>query len=172
MGAVTTLLTFEEFERLPDEPGKCELLDGELIQLPPAKLRHMGIAERLFLLLRDHLQATNTRGAAHMEFGYKLGPRTWVQPDISIAHPDQPHGDYLEGAPLLAIEVISESNTADHIHRKLRKYFEHGAAEVWVVYPTTRSVVVHHAGESHEHSTTLATNLLPGLSIDLAALFE
>jgi len=30
--ATTTLLSFEEFEQLPDEPGKVELLDGELIE--------------------------------------------------------------------------------------------------------------------------------------------
>ena len=37
MGVSTSLLTFEEFEQLPDDPGKLELLDGELIRLPPAK---------------------------------------------------------------------------------------------------------------------------------------
>ena len=38
----TSLMTFEEFERLPEpeQPGKCELLEGELIQLPPAKKKH------------------------------------------------------------------------------------------------------------------------------------
>jgi len=35
MGATTKLLTFEEFEQLPDAPGKRELLDGELIEWPP-----------------------------------------------------------------------------------------------------------------------------------------
>src|ERR1019366_2578743 len=47
----TTLLSFEEFERLPDEPGKLELLDGELIQLPPAKRKHVDIAHRIYDLL-------------------------------------------------------------------------------------------------------------------------
>jgi len=35
MGATTTRLTFEEFERLPEQPGKRELLKGELIEVPP-----------------------------------------------------------------------------------------------------------------------------------------
>ena len=42
-------LTFGEFERLPDEPGKLELLRGELIDLPPAKRRHNETADRIFL---------------------------------------------------------------------------------------------------------------------------
>ena len=47
----TTILSFEEFERLPDEPGKVELLDGELIQLPPAKRKHMELVRRIMILL-------------------------------------------------------------------------------------------------------------------------
>jgi Uma2 family endonuclease len=36
MGTVTTtLMTPEEFLNFPEEPGKQELLDGELIALPP-----------------------------------------------------------------------------------------------------------------------------------------
>ena len=46
------LLTFEEFERLPDEPGKLELLEGELIRMPPAKRKHMYTTQRLFLFAR------------------------------------------------------------------------------------------------------------------------
>jgi Uma2 family endonuclease len=37
------LLTFKEFERLPDQPRKQELLEGELIELPPAELKHKRI---------------------------------------------------------------------------------------------------------------------------------
>ena len=40
MGTTTSLLTFEEFERLPDQPGKRELLKGELIDGPPAEEKH------------------------------------------------------------------------------------------------------------------------------------
>jgi hypothetical protein len=35
MGAVGTLLTFEQFEQLPDKDGRRELLEGELIEVPP-----------------------------------------------------------------------------------------------------------------------------------------
>jgi Uma2 family endonuclease len=173
MGTTTTLLTFEEFEQLPDEPCKSELLDGELIQLPPAKLRHMDLATRLYHLLLEFVKsgAFPHLGQVTIEYGYKLGRRSWVIPDVSITHPNQTRGDYLEGAPLLAIEVVSESNRADHLHRKLKKYLANGGHEVWVMYPDTRSVVVHHASQSNEFDTTLSSDLLPGLTIDLLKLF-
>jgi Uma2 family endonuclease len=33
--STTTLMTFAEFEKLPQLPGKQELIDGELILMPP-----------------------------------------------------------------------------------------------------------------------------------------
>ena len=174
MGTTTTLLTFEEFEQLPEEPGKSELLDGELIQLPPAKLRHMDVTERLLFLLRQFVESNRFPhlGKVHMEYGYKLSKRSWLQLDVSIEHPDQKRGDYLEGAPLLAVEVISESNRADHVHRKVKRYLANGSQEVWVVYPDTQSVVLHHADQSRECDTVLCSDLLPGLAIDLKELFK
>lgn len=175
MGTTTSLLTFEEFERLPDEPGKDELLDGELIHLPPPQFRHLRIAHKLFLLLtryREALCAPSELGEIYIEGGYKLGHRSWLQPDVSITHPNQPRGIYLEGAPLIAIEVISESNRPDRVDRKRRKYLEHGSREVWVVYPDTETVVIHKPGESREYSGTLTSDLLPGLTIDLKQFFQ
>jgi len=173
--AATTLLSFEEFEQLPSEPGKQELLDGELIRLPPPKLRHTKIIHQL----QDMLHALVTRlgsggelGQIYIEAGYKLGRNAWLQPDVSISHPNQPSADYLEGAPLLAVEVISESNTAEQMDRKVKAYLASGAVEVWVVYPKTRSVWAFRPGRAEEFVNTLHSGILPGLLIDLDQLFS
>ena len=87
MGGATTLLTFAEFEQLPDEPGKFELLDGEPIQLPPSKTRNMIIAEDVYETLKLELgrgSGSPGLGGVHMEFGYKTDARSWLQPDVSI----------------------------------------------------------------------------------------
>ena len=100
-------LTFEEFERLPDQPGKRELLRGELIELPPGKLKHNEIAERMFLRLRAILDETRVRGGAsslgqvHHEMGYLFPDGSWLQPDVSITHAGQKAKDYYVGAPAL-----------------------------------------------------------------------
>src|SRR6266700_4028533 len=121
----TTLLSFEEFEQLPDEPGKLEFLDGELIQLPPAKRKHGEISRRIQILLiraLDKAVTSATLGEVYHEMGYKFGPRAWLQPDVSIPFHDQPSGDYFESAPALAVEVISESNSAEQMDRKVDIY--------------------------------------------------
>jgi len=103
--------------------------------------------------------------------GYKLGPHSWLIPDVSITHAEQPAGDYLEGAPALAVEVISESNTAQEIAGKIKELFAAGGLEVWVIYPDQRSVWVYQqGGQAREHTGRFTTDLLAGIEIDLDAV--
>lgn len=172
MGA-TTLLSFEEFERLPDEPGKMELLDGEPIRLPPAKKRQMKIAHRLYGILTPlvaQAACTSGLGEVYIEMGYKIGSRNWLVPDLSIEHANQPEGDYSEGAPALAVEVISASNTAEQVDYKVKTYLANGGIEVWVIYPKTGRVWVFRQGHAGEFRDELRSELIPGLRINLGAL--
>src|ERR1700730_8324826 len=64
MGPTRTTLTFEEFESLPDRPGKQELLTGELIDSPPATVRSSRITHRIYEQLKAALNQAHTRGEA------------------------------------------------------------------------------------------------------------
>jgi Uma2 family endonuclease len=178
-------LTFEEFERLPEqaEPGKRELLNGEVIESPPADLEHANFSKFIYHLLLDALPAAHTRreaaelGEVYHETGYKLPGERYLQPDVSVTHTAQAHGKYLNGAPALAVEVISESNTAREMAKKLTLYFFHGGREVWRVYRDPVHIVVHLSdGTSRtvRHSS-VTTPLLPNCELrlaDLEALIE
>ena len=133
-----TLLSEEEFLELPESPGKQELLDGELVELPPAKYSHDEIAQRLAELL-----AIAVGRRAWIATAYRLGPGRWLIPDVSISWPDQRiENDWRQGAPMIAIEIASRGNTAEELEKKRLLYLEGGAAEVWLIYPQTRSMLV------------------------------
>jgi Uma2 family endonuclease len=183
MPTANALLTFEEFARLPEEPGKMELLDGVVIKMPPAERRHNQLSKRLFLRLFALVESLNARGMAtalgevEIEMGYRIAsnPDSWLTPDVSIAHRDQPGEDYYEGAPLIAIEVISESNTAAEIDRKIAKYLAHGAREVWVAYQETRRVLTYFAGRDEVEigPAHIRSQVLPEVSaIPLSEIWE
>jgi Uma2 family endonuclease len=154
MPTAVGLVTFEELERLPEEPGKTELLDGELIQMPPAKRLDHILAEDLFLRLHQLVETFDANGAdlalgeVYFGVGYKIGgkPDSWLIPDVSVTHRGQPGDEYCEGAPLIAIEVMSDFKTAVKIDRKIEKYLANGGQEVWVLYGETRRVLTHFAG--------------------------
>jgi Uma2 family endonuclease len=148
-------MTFAEFENLPDKPGKQELLEGELIALPPAKDRHSVIVHRIYHLLLERLRGTELE--VRMETGYLLAslpgaPSTWVQPDVSIPRIGQGlRNGYLDGTPVLAIEVISDANRAADVRHKLDLYFEHQTIEVWLVFPDAGVIELHQRGVAHSH---------------------
>jgi Uma2 family endonuclease len=175
------LLTFEEFERLPDEPGKLELLEGELIRMPPAKRKHMYTTQRLFLLL-TRLVEDLRRGRPELgvgdvciEMGYRMGsdPGTWLVPDVSITHAGQTGDDYYEGAPLVAVEVASGSQSAAHLEAKAEMYLSRGGREVWLVFPKTRRVWICRAGAStiEVQEGAIRSEVLPGVEIRLEEIF-
>jgi len=73
----------------------------------------------------------------------------------------------------LAVEIVSERNSADEIAGKIELYLLHGAAEVWVLYPKQRQMWLYTGGDrGTRYSGTLASSLLPGASIDLNQPFE
>jgi Uma2 family endonuclease len=135
--STTTLITFAEFERLPDIPGKQELVDGELILMPPAEKRHATIAMRIAGMLwnspvRDRARTDGT--------GYRIGTG-WIVPDASVLWPDQPQDEkYYLHSPMIAVEILS---AGENIERKLRLYFEDGAQEVWVIDPRNDTMTVY-----------------------------
>lgn len=164
MGA-TTRLTIEEFLSLPVTSGKQELLDGELITLPRAELSHMQIAIRLHLMLMAVLPESRAR----IETGYQLS-RGCLQPAVSVTWPAQPvENHWFQLAPMIAIEIVSGANRPEHIDKKTAVYLEEGAAEVWVIYPGTRSMTVFRQ-ESWERVTESYTGGLLDVVVDLRVL--
>ena len=163
-----SLMTFEEFEQMPDAPGKQELIDGELIELPPAKYSHSIVAERIYF----HLRSGAAGARVHHEFGYRIGGG-WLQPDVSITRRDQKiDNDYLIGSPELAVEVLSPGNRSSHIERKIKLYFAQGAEEVWVVDPSKRTISICHPGQDGVLRTVVNDWLQTKYgSISLAELF-
>jgi Uma2 family endonuclease len=179
MGTVKTLLTFEEFEQLPDQPGKQELVRGELIEMPPADYKHHLIADRICDSLKSALLQAHARGEAgdlgrvFREMGYRLPGEGWLQPDVSVTHAGQRVEKYLVGAPAIAIEVISPSNTAKQIDAKAALYLEFGAREVWRLLPKKKQVMIQAPGSVRviAEDSAITTPLLPGLALAVKELF-
>ena len=175
--ATRTLLTFEQFEQYQDDGMRHELLKGEHIVMPPPKLRHTLIQEKLGELLRPYVLQHQV-GKVFIEAGFRLSHNTWLQPDLSFVRSDHlqqsdPNG-YFQGAPALAVEVISNANTADDMELKTQEYFAHGAEEVWTIYPRTGRIRIHHPDGRSEtvSNSALESKLFPGWSLDPISLFE
>ena len=180
MATTTNLLNWEAFEQLPDDAMHYELIEGELIALPPPKSGHTLAAKRMY----DALTAVERQAecVTFIEAGYKLShdPATWIQPDVSFIREPRVRATSLDGyflgAPELAVEVISPSESASDVQRKVELLLKHGSLAVWVAYPRTKKVQVHLAnGTSFSRGGTdkLTLNeLLSGWELPVSVLFE
>ena len=141
--SVSTLLTEEEFLNLPDSDGRQEFRDGELIEVPPPKYAHSELVKRIAKLLQTVLHETRV----WTETGFQLRPGRWVTPDVCVVRPDQPRSaGWFQASPMVAIEVASRGNLAEDLQQKVDDYLEFGAAEVCVIYPKSRTMVVYRPG--------------------------
>ncbi|MDP8983127.1 MAG: Uma2 family endonuclease [Acidobacteriota bacterium] len=89
MATTTNLLSWAEFEQLPDDGMHHEIIEGELINLPPPKWKHSEVASNAFVALLPLRQ--NGLGRVHAEARYKISdnPPTWIQPDVSFVQAER-----------------------------------------------------------------------------------
>jgi len=177
----TNLMTWEAFEQLPDGDGyHRELIEGELQILPPPKSGHTLIADRIYRALMSAEAAPDAR--AFPEAGYRLSvdPSSWVQPDVSVVRNARlrqtKQEDYFLGAPELAVEVVSPSESAADLDRKVELMLDAGSLAVWVIYPRQRKVHICLPGSTTLRrgitDTLSLPELLPGWELPVARLFE
>jgi Uma2 family endonuclease len=142
----TKLMTFAEFEQLPDPPEgfRLELRHGELFQLPPAKWNHFLLQDRLRALLQNAAAET---GKVATEFGFRPTlENEYLIADVAFASMERwkstdPNG-YFSGAPEIVIEVLSPSNTATEMLDKRNICLENGSREFWIVDTDHRLIEV------------------------------
>jgi Uma2 family endonuclease len=151
---LTKLYTAEEFAKLPDPDhgGKTELVRGEVTTKMPVGGRHSICASDISGELR-HFVRRHALGLVGVEGGFTIfrGPDTVKGPDVHFVRTDRlvngemPEG-FFEGAPDLAVEVMSPDDTEAEVFEKVQDYLAAGSARVWVVRPQSKTVTVHRPG--------------------------
>lgn len=172
---VKTLITFEQFSQLPEDENKYELDRGELITLPPNAAEHEYVKNRIARLLDRFVDSQHLPGMVYSESGFAVDPESYRIPDVAYRRTIQRGPQPLTGAPDLAIEVHSTSDSPRYISRKIAHLRETGTHTVWVVYPQFQEVhVVDPSGERWltAADTLEAPELLPGFSLPVSKLFD
>ena len=140
-----TVLTYEEWLRLPEVEGIEEVVNGEIRKMPPSKILHADTVENLADLLKASVDR-NTIQVRASTFGLVIrrDPLTTRVPDIAVSVRSQvvEQDGYIHSAPELVVEVLSPANTRVERTEKLRDYESLGVPEVWVVSPEAQTVEV------------------------------
>lgn len=170
-----------EFETIPDEGYRHELVAGYVVAEPFPTFLHDRVRGRVERLLYGFV-TPRSLGEVFADVGYLLAerPDTVRGPDVSFVTKarleDADERRWFRGAPDLAVEVLSPSNRPAQIHAKIADYLAAGTRTCWVVDPERRGVAVYSeilfprylsAGDILDGG-----DVLPGFQAEVAALFE
>ncbi|MGL4552842.1 MAG: Uma2 family endonuclease [Gemmataceae bacterium] len=191
--APARLMTTEEFLALPDDGVERWLIRGQLREaLPNPEGTGMTVRNR------DHSAILILVGAALAnwwrslpeprgvlvggEAGVRLRrtPESTVGVDVAYVGPEVaarrgPGTSLIDGPPVLAVEILSPSDTVEGINEKTDEYLAAGVRVVWVIDPHDRTVRIYRPGHETElvnvRQELSADAELPGFRVPVAQLF-
>jgi len=171
--------TDEELMALPKDGYKRELMDGEIVMTPAGYDRGFESAD-LIITLGSYVRANKLGRILDGQSGFRMASGDVLSPDVSfISTPRLPdlriRGRFYEGAPDLAVEFLSPSESKKHVEKKIVRYLANQTKLIWIVDPRKRIVTVHRnaiAMQTLTESETLSgADVIPGFSIAVSALF-
>lgn len=182
MLADTKWMTADEFLKHAPQDKRSELVRGEMMVMDPAGFAHGELAGRIFAILYNYVSKNNLGKVYAAETGFVLShdPDTVRAPDAAFvtterAQAQKRHRGFFDGAPDLAVEVASPSESSDDIQDKMLDYLEAGTRMVIYLHPRTKTITVYYSLDHIRVLTLKDTldggDLLPGLSAPLQEIF-
>jgi Uma2 family endonuclease len=176
------LVTADELLRMPDDGVRRELIRGELREMSPAGARHGRIGAEILARLGTYVGERRLGEVFNADTGFLLasGPDTVRAPDVGFVSRERADrvGDVEEfwpGAPDLAIEVISPSDSFAEVDEKVAEYLDAGCRMVVVVNPRRRAATVYRSRSDivllTENDVLDGGEVVPGWSLPLREVF-
>ena len=142
-----TAWTYEDYAALPDDGKRYEIHDGELCEMAAPSLLHQIVSGNLNDVLRAHVKARRLGIVVYAPLDVILSARptetTVLQPDLVFVDPGRQSVLKMrgvEGAPTLAVEILSPSTAGIDRNRKRALYARYGVPYLWLVDPEARAI--------------------------------
>ena len=175
--------TYADWERLPEDGNRYEIIDGMLYMSTAPSYFHQHI---LFQLVGYVGFPARTQGLAFPIFapiGVFMPGCEPVQPDFVVvlaARAEIIHDRRIFGVPDLIVEVLSPGNRAYDLETKLAAYARAGLPEFGIVDPQARTLSHYRILEQgtfadptvYGEGDTMRFDCLPALALPVGQLFE
>lgn len=143
-----SLLTADDFFNLPDDGKLYELLAGELYVNPTPSWQHQHVAKWLFETFFRFFEEKDLGEVYFAPLGVVLGPYDVAEPDLLVVGDrSQLSQRGVEGAPLLAVEILSPSGIRHDRVTKAARYLTLGVVHYWIVDPLAKHLICYRADD-------------------------
>jgi len=140
------LWTYADWERLPDDGYRYEVIQGVLHMSPPPSILHQSASNRLATLITNHADDRKLGWVFTAPVGVALPTEPVpLQPDIlfvSAARQAIIGKQYIDGAPDLIVEILSPSNWTFDRKEKFQVYQAAGVPEYWIIDYRARTIEI------------------------------
>jgi Uma2 family endonuclease len=178
----TKLMTADELFEMPKDGFCYELVRGELKRMSPAGDEHGWVGMQLAIPLGSHIKQHNLGRLYLAETGFLIqtNPDTVCAPDIAFVRMERIKEtprvkSYRRGAPDLAVEVNSPSDTVSKVEEKVTEWLEAGARMVWIVSPKLKTITVYRSltdiNTLTEKDMLDGGDVVPGFQLPVAEIF-
>jgi Uma2 family endonuclease len=112
--------------------ARVELIDGEVVDMPPIGSRH---AAAVSVLAKRLIRAVGDSAEVRIQAPVRLRPTSEPEPDIAVLKPraDSYKNAHPEAADVLLLIEVSEATLRFDMTAKATLYARHGIQEYWVV---------------------------------------
>jgi Uma2 family endonuclease len=167
-------------------PDRYEVINGEIVEVPPMSCFASEVANRI----RDELvvySRTSRNGRARMDMMFHVPfPADETRnrrPDVAFISFDRwpegrplPYrGEPAEVVPDLIVEVASPNDKAEDLLSKTMEYLEAGARLIWIVYPALRITYAYESPDALRRfkigEDLDGGSVLPDFRVPMASLF-
>jgi Uma2 family endonuclease len=180
MKRANVTFTYHDYLQLPEDK-RYEILDGELYVAPSPTVKHQRVSGNLDMALRQYVRATGSGEVLYAPCDVILSEENVVQPDILYVRRERAGiiGEAnLQGAPDLAVEILSRETRNRDLEIKRKIYARSGVQEYWIVDPNAETIEVLVWNESgyvsagvYGKADRLSSPLLPDLNLPLGEVF-
>ena len=177
LGHSSTKLTYADYLLFPDDGLRHEIINGEHYMTPAPTIRHQRISGNLYFLIRSYLEKQPIGEVFAAPCDVLLSETDILVPDLIYISNQRSHlitSKNLQGAPELAIEILSPSTRRRDQRLKRDVYERAGVEEYWLVDPERDLVEVCRRATGafqeplrYRRTQVLTTPLLPGLDFSL-----
>lgn len=175
--------TDEEFMALPQDGHRYEIVNGELVDMGNSGALHGYICSLLLAALASYVLPKKLGVILDSSTAFKMKNGNRRSPDISFFAKERLQGmtelpsGFLDGAPDLAVEVLSPGNTVEEMHDKLVEYFENGTRLAWIIHPSEHYVLVYRSAQEPDRLLKSVDSLdgeevIPEFTLPVADLFQ
>jgi Uma2 family endonuclease len=177
-------ITVDEYHRMAEvgllaPDARVELIDGEIIDMPPIGNPHMANVNRLTRLL---VLAVGEGAIVQCQGGIQLGDFNEPQPDFAllVARADFYEHQRPQAYDAQLLIEVSDSSLRYDMKTKMPLYAQYGVPEYWIIDIGGKRLRVFRRPKNGRYEEQLELSTpgvmpiasLPGVTVDLSSLFR